>query len=338
VSKEETEGRFNFPDEADESEDEELLGPVEAESKEDDDTDGGITLTGVGLFPGTDLSADQAREVMAGSLCRVIVVAGMPKSGKTTLMATLYELFQRGPFAGYHFAGSRTQLGFDERCHRGRTASLRDEEDMERTLPGDVGYVHLAVRAEGGEQPVRHLLFTDISGETFRDEVRNSSSGTRALEMLRRADHFVLLIDAEELASPARRQKALADARMVLESCAHEGMIGPRTHVQVAYARWDLVPAAETAEDGRLRTFLERVVEPRLRAFEDRVASLSMGPLAARPTSGDLELGHGVDTLLQAWVELSSLLRAAERQEPHPQEHDREMIRFQWREARAGTQ
>jgi hypothetical protein len=125
---------------------------------------------------------------------------------------------------------------------------------------------------------------------------------------------------------------------MILESCAQEGMIGPRTHVQVAYARWDLVPAAETAEDGRLRTFLERVGEPRLRAFEDRLASLSMGPLAARPTRGDLELGHGVDTLLQAWVEQSALLRSAERQEPKPQEHDREMIRFQWREARAGTE
>lgn len=335
MSEQEAEGRFNFPDDTDDSEDKELPRRDEEDGEgRDDHPDGGTPLAGVALFAGTDLSAEQARAVMAGSLCRVVVVAGMPKSGKTTLMATLYELFQMGPFAGYHFAGSRTQLAFEERCHRGRTASQRNEEDMERTLPGEVSYLHLALRTAGGDQPIRHILFTDISGETFRDEVRNSASGTQALEVLRRADHFVLLIDAAELANPARRQKAIADARMVLESCVQEGMIGPRTHVQVAYARWDLVPAAEIAQDGRLRTFLQRVVEPRLRAFEDQVASLSIDPLAARPTGGELELGYGVGKLLEAWVEWSALLRRPERQEPTMGAHDREIVRFRWREMR----
>lgn len=337
MSEQGVEGRFNFPDDADDREDDALPdGGEEGADGGDDDSDNRTLPTGVAVFPGTDLSADLARAVMAGSLCRVVVVAGMPKSGKTTLMATLYELFQSGPFAGYNFAGSRTQLGFDERCHRGRTASQRKEEDMERTLPGEVGYLHLALRTERGDQPIRHLLFTDISGETFRDEVRNSASATRALEVLRRADHFVLLIDAAELTNPARRQKAIADARMVLESCAQEDMIGPRTHVQVAYARWDLVPADDTAEGVRLRSFLERVVEPVLRAFQGRVASISTDQLAARPTSDVLELGHGVGKLLQTWVEQSALLRRPERQETVPQAHDREIIRLQWRDTRAG--
>lgn len=341
MSESEAEGRFNFPDDLDDSEDPEdegLLVPQgEGRQGGDDKPDLEEPLAGISLFSGTDMSAEQARDIMAGSLCRVVVVAGMPDSGKTTLLATLYELFQSGPFAGYHFAGSRTQLGFDERCHRGRTASHRAEEDMERTLPGAVGYLHVALRKTSGDQPIRHVLFTDISGETFRDEVRNSASATQALEVLRRADHFVLLIDAAELANPARRQRAVADSRMVLESCVQEGMIGPRTHVEVAYARWDLVPVTETAEGGRLAVFLARVVEPSLSVVEGRVASLTVAPMAARPTSGDLPLGYGVEKLLQAWVERSSLLRSAQRQEFVPDQHDREMIRFQERQVRVGN-
>jgi hypothetical protein len=325
-------GRFDFPDELDDTEDEDQPGPGQSErGGEDDDGITSAQLTGVSLFPGTDLSSEQARAIMAGSRCRVVVVAGMPRSGKTTLMAALYELFQRGPFAGYHFAGSRTQLGFDERCHRGRTASRRHEEDMERTLPGEVGFLHLAVRVEDGTQQTQHLLFTDISGETFRDDVRNSTLGTRALEVLRRADHFLLLIDAAALADLAQRQKALADARIIFESCLQEGMIGPRTHVQVAYARWDLTPKAGTPEEMQLRTFVERVVEPKFCAFKPRVASLSITPIAARPTGERLYLGYGVDALLNQWVEHTSLLRLPVPQVAIKEEHDREMIRLQWR-------
>lgn len=325
MSEQDPSSKFDFPDETEEEETETESG--EAESGESAEPEEAIPE--IALFRGTDLDADEARAVMAGSLCRVIVLAGMPDAGKTTLLATLYELFLRGPFAGYLFAGSRTQLGFDERCHKARTASKRTVPDTERTLPTEVSYLHLALRDEALQQPARHILFTDISGETFRDQVRNSSLETQALGAMRRADHFVLLIDAEQLGNPASRHRAITDARLILRSCIETGMIGMSTHVEIVYSRWDRAAADETA--AAMAQFLASF-EASVGEWGAALATLTFHRLAARPPSGPLPVGHGVEPLLRCWIEVSERERAPRPYRATPQAGDREMTRFLWRE------
>lgn len=317
---------FDFPDDPLDGTEEEASDEVEVDrggSAED------VAAPGIALFRGTDLNADEARMVMAGSLCQMIVLAGMPDAGKTTLLATLYELFLRGPFAGYLFAASRTQLGFDERCHKARMASQRITPDTERTMPSAVGYLHVAVREESLENPIRHLLITDISGETFRDQVRNSTADTQALGVLRRADHFALLIDAEQLAKLSARQRTVTDARLVLRSCIESGMVGMSTHVQIVYSRWDVVATGEAT--GAIEKFLVPF-ESSLREWETSVAGLTFHTLASRPTSKRLPIGYGVEPLLRAWTEVTERARAPGSHHPTPLAEDREITRFLWRE------
>jgi hypothetical protein len=85
-------------------------------------------------LPGTDeFTLMSASEITVAHLTRVIVVAGEADSGKTTLLASLIDRFQRGPFSDYRFAGCKTLMGFEQRCHLARLKSGGTIPDTDRT-------------------------------------------------------------------------------------------------------------------------------------------------------------------------------------------------------------
>lgn len=306
-----------------------LPGPADAGPSDIDAADGtNSTPRMVPLFSGTELDADEVRLMMAGSLARVIVVAGMPAVGKTTLLATLYQLFHAGPVDGYLFAGSRTQLAFEERCHTARSASKRSSPETERTRPMmDVHYLHLSVRDEQLVKDRTNILITDISGEIFRDAVRNSAAGAESLPVLKRADHFVLLLDTEQLASAAERQRAFADGRQVLRSCIEAGMIGVRTRVQVVFSRWD--KANQELVPGSTKEYITRIEAQFTALFAAHLGALSFHRVAARPAAeSTLSAGYGVGDLLRTWAENSGLDQKPARLRPAGVPEDREALRF----------
>src|SRR5437763_1629473 len=55
----------------------------------------------VDLPDGLDLTTTTASQIARGRLTRVIVITGDQDSGKTTLVSSLFDRFQEGPFAGY---------------------------------------------------------------------------------------------------------------------------------------------------------------------------------------------------------------------------------------------
>jgi hypothetical protein len=149
---------------------------------------------------GRDLNPAEAFCVSGRRPTKVIVLAGAVSSGKTTLVTSIYEKFQEGPFVNFSFAGSSTLPGFEERSHRGRMASEAEEPDTERTkLKTEQQFLHLAVR-NNTTQAARDLLITDVSGEKFR-LARDFAEECKKLVILKRADVFALLIDGGRLAS-----------------------------------------------------------------------------------------------------------------------------------------
>ena len=249
---------------------------------------------------GEALTAEEALTITRSAPTRVIVVAGPAGSGKTTLVASLYERFHDGPLAGYLFAGSRTLVGFERRCHLSRRASSRETPDTERTsqAASDV-LLHLKVRAELGGPRV-DMLFTDIYGEAFR-QAADSTDEAEQLTVLRRADHVALLLDGAKLASPTQRQEPYSQADALLASCLEVGVLGPDSQVQM------LVTKADKLRSGpRVETNLAFVadrwawLEGR---YRNRLASLEHFEIAARPESpSHLRSAHGLDTLFPLWV------------------------------------
>src|SRR3989304_7885544 len=162
---------------------------------------------------GLCLDLSSSNNVVADAPTQLIILAGASESGKTTLLASIYEKFSEGGLADFYFAGSRTLPGFEQRCHLARIASGRPVADTERTKANDrIELLHLRVAKKRMKTSHTNLLFTDISGETFRI-IKDSTDECKKYHILMRADHFVVLIDGAQLISLTKRQKAYYDCR-----------------------------------------------------------------------------------------------------------------------------
>lgn len=252
----------------------------------------------IDVSPGKELDDSGAAKLQSARLVRLIVVAGPPGAGKTTLVTSLYELFQKKPVGKIAFAGSSTLPAFERRCHISRTASERSVPDTERTPYGEVRYLHLRVGAEDLRHNPLDLLFTDVSGESF-ERARDSISECRQLGFLKMTDHFLLLMDCEKLIDRVKRWDAANDSMTLLQSCLDSGMLSNHCLVNVLWTKYDLV---EAAGDGTHDTFFQKIRDEFKKKFEARVGRLTFTKVAARPMGVDsLEFGYGIPELLKEW-------------------------------------
>ena len=292
----------------------------------------------VSLPSGEALRLSAAAAVTIASSARVIAVLGEQDSGKTTLLASLWECFLRGPYEGMLFAGSQTQPAFDRRCFDARVESGRASADTERTelRQDDDQYVlHLAVRGAtvldahpSKRPPVQHLLFPDRSGEDLR-EARQSSAVAKTFPLVPRADHIVFLADGKRLADPALRHEAVANVRTLFRRLLEAGMIGGSfVHVVVTkndlLTRDDVDPGAEAY----VESFLSRMTVD----FGDVVRELMTYRVAARPEDS-AEIAVGIGPLFRRWVDDSPYAERSERP-PHIdlQPGDRHAVRWAYRQ------
>lgn len=255
----------------------------------------------IDLPTGKELDEIAAQKLRVSRPVRLVVVAGSVGCGKTTLLTSLYELFQWGSVSGYSFAGSNTLPAFERRCYFSRIASERSEPDTERTPFGEVRYLHLRIRPEDLSQEI-DFLFTDVSGETF-ERARDSTTECQRLTFLRQADHFLLLLDSEKLIVKERRWEVAHDSVTLLRSCLDSGMLEASCLVNVLWTKVDYLEAASGVEHSRFLSQLEGEIKTDLGS---RIGYLSFSRVAARPTRvNGLTFGHGLPELLKYWASAS---------------------------------
>jgi|SRR5579859_134009 len=253
----------------------------------------------IDLPSGNGLDDLGAAKLQAAQLVRLIVVAGPVGAGKTTLIATLHDLFQTGKVGDYAFAWSTTLPAFEERCHLSRIASERAVPETERTKFDELRrYLHVQI---AGPELLENLdfLFIDVSGEVF-ERARDSIAECQRLHFLKMADHFLLLIDCKKIIDRKKRNQVVNEATMLLRSCLDSGMLAASCFVNVLWMKYDYVAATG---DGEHASFLEKATQEFQKQFGSRVGKLSFRKVAARPLGVEgLEFGHGVPELLQEWA------------------------------------
>lgn len=258
------------------------------------------------IHSAAELSETDTAPIMRSTLARILVMAGPADSGKTTILTSLYELFQAGPFAELQFGGSRSLHAFERRCHMSRIASERDAPETERTkLSYDIEYLHLRLRpmAEGSRALV--FLMTDLPGERFR-LARDSEEECKKLSVLKRADHVAVLLDGQKLADLRTRTQAFQDTRALIRSFVDAEMIDHRTMLQIVFSKWDLVENATEIDD--VKKFVDSSEKKLTNEFGDRVGDVSAFRIAARPETTVLPFGFGLDGLLSHWASHSLIL------------------------------
>jgi hypothetical protein len=254
------------------------------------------------LPAGTELNEAQAQTMATGRPVRLIVIAGAADCGKTTLLTSLYELFQSGPVKGNQFADCDTLPAFEKRCHLSRVDSENEEPETART-PYDgphPEYVH--VKIQDGTEGASHIdfLFTDVSGEMF-EHARNSTDECKKLTFLRRASHFLVFLDCEKAVQLERRWGMVQDAKSLLQSCLDSDMLESTCFVTVIWAKCDYFEAAR--EKVPINEFVKHVEDEFKAAFGNRIPNFKFHRTAARPTRfPNLRMGYGVKELLKDWI------------------------------------
>lgn len=247
------------------------------------------------MYEGGVLRLDESSELANAFPARVVLMMGEQDAGKTTLLAEVHHAYLKAPFAGFIFAGSRTLIGFEQRCFLSRLESGQPEEDTERTKSSDIRLLHMALAPEATPDIHTHLLFTDVSGERFRD-IRSSVEEAKELApLVRRANDIVLLIDGDRLTVAKTQMATQSNAAVLLRCLLEAGGLGDESSLHVVVSKWDFV-VARGAQDTAEK--LEQTI---------RKATRSLVPhfhrVAARVTNQvDVAPGFGLDGLVKAWM------------------------------------
>ncbi len=243
------------------------------------------------------LSIQEAAAIMGAAVTRLVVLGGPFRSGKTTLLVSIYEAFHEGVFAERLFGWSSTLRGFEEICHLGRVTSGLTEPDTARTsrLLGKQIY-HLRTRAMS-DRKQQDVALTDLSGEVY-ESVRAHSDASAELALLRRADHFALLLDGAKLVAPEKRHTTTDEAMTIARGLTEVGLLSARTHVQIVFSKWDII---EAADDGPgVAAYVEHVEAEARGRFGSTFASLTFHKTIARDPRGT-RTPRGLDTLFAQW-------------------------------------
>ena len=203
-----------------------------------------------------EMSAEEADAFLRMRRAQVIALVGGNDVGKTTLLASLYELAQRNLLRECWFAGSETLRAFEERCFLSRSASGRPEPDTERTSrQSKLKLLHIRFIVDAASVD---LVLSDRAGESYVTDMLDAPQTSLEMPELSRSDCMSLLVDGKELATPDRRQLQIARVRRLWMSLLQTGIVRERLAVQVVFTKLDILQGSPEKDAG-LSAFAELV-------------------------------------------------------------------------------
>jgi len=251
------------------------------------------------LFSGDYLALDEIKIITHKFSYKLITILGNPNCGKTTLLATLYDLFQVGPFYEFMFSGSLTQIGFEKSCHSSRLPSGNDIPDTDRTSSQTFQYAHLALKKKDAlNKKAINLLISNISGERYMDALERSQS-MKEFSFIKKSDFLIIMIDGSKIANLKERSGELFNTNAFIQKAIEEGVFDKQTDLKIILSKWDLLQTDTTFN------FSETIEEPINKKFQNRVNSIAFTKIASRPLKQDedVKLAFGIHDLLIEWCE-----------------------------------
>lgn len=272
---------------------------AEAEESENEEVDNSVVIptqsNKISLFRGTELSLTDMKYITHRYKCDLVVILGDLDCGKTTLLATIFDMFQIGGFKKYIFAGSLTQKGFEIRSHLSRVESGATVADTERTKALEFRLLHIAIQNEQGL--LKHFLLSDISGETIKLARSSSTAMKEQLGAVKLADHVIYVIDGQKL-STRHRIATIMDAELFIQSCIDNGIFSRETILNILISKWDLLSKTDFDIDSTVVTKLNQ-------RFAQSLKGINYKKIASRPhdeSEEEVNLGFGVEDLIDDFM------------------------------------
>jgi hypothetical protein len=251
---------------------------------------------GMLLPSGELLTVGDANEVLRRGGSRVIAIVGPKEAGKTTLIASIFELFLRDAIGPYRFSSSRTLYAFERSCHPSRAISQNVVPKTERTLLTDVHFYHLATRKGGA--PVVDMLLADRNGEDFRTATDDPSTASGFAEIAR-ADTITFLVDGSQLLAVTTRSSIASEVVAIAQALIDAEAIVGRPRVAIVLTKVDLIE--RSADRERTMRDFRNLVTRFENLYGEAFREIKSFEIAACPADTSLSLGHGVPKLLDYW-------------------------------------
>lgn len=281
------------------------------------------TVSGVTLSSGDMLTASGASAVLRTGDNRVVAMIGPKGAGKTTLIASVYELFQVGPVGKCRFTSCDTLYAFERACHHSRAVSLRQKPATERTLVKGVHFYHLGMRV-GEAAPVLDLILADRAGEEYREATDDVAAAGRFPEIVR-ADVITMLVDGAGLLQLTTRHEVLSETVMIMQALLDGGSVVGRPKLAVVLTKNDEV--IESQDRQRAEQDFDVLLSRIEARFADKLGTICGFKVAACPANDKTPRGDGVPLLLDFWRE--PVVRAAQVETPPTVVPSRFMSRIQ---------
>lgn len=268
------------------------------------------------------LTPADTRELMADRYCHLVGILGVPDSGKTAALVSLFLLLSSAKLKGFKFSDSRSLMAFNEISqgarHWSETGDVPEELTVHTTLADDrsAGFLHLRLEGTNHASPL-DLLLPDLPGE-WSTALMDHSLADR-LAFFARADVVWVMVDGRQLAEPETRKWTIHRAKLLLQRLA--GIVSKATRVSLVVTHRD-------------------EAEPPLASLKEIVdegsnfgLSIEVCPIASFAKKGSIAPGTGI-------AELVAQLREATPPQPSfwpedSQGETRAMLRFRQPEARA---
>jgi hypothetical protein len=250
---------------------------------------------------GEKLTIPEASRLLNERPARVVFCAGARRSGKTTFLARLGEMFRDGSCSRYRFAGSLTLCAFERASWLATVASGAGRPDTRRTFRGENDtFLHLYIRPADNEARKLDLLISDLAGETFPTAVA-SREFCVGLHSLARADHLVMFLDSARLADRVERHPEWNNAREFLQQVRAVKHQPGDLRVQVVFSRWDYI--TRHPQMAALEKFCKAIEADLIKRFAQSFAALEFWHIAARPDDGTKPTNADIQSLFAYWLE-----------------------------------
>lgn len=229
----------------------------------------------VGQFP---LTLEQAESKLKSQLGKVISFVGPIGVGKTTLISSLYDMFNTHNKLPVRFGGSDTLYAFERICHHSRITSKSTQTNTPRTSVSDgVSFYHLAVKDENDKK--LELLLADRAGEDYTQIVNNIKAEI-SCEEIKRSDLVFFLVDASLLGSLETRHQARRATVKLIKAIVEKGALGKNTKTCLLLTKHDLIEGEDkkeilNSEANKIKTEVSHLLH----------SELAIIPISARPST-----------------------------------------------------
>lgn len=250
------------------------------------------------LYHGHELSLGEVATVTNKYLSSLVIILGDQDSGKTTLLSTIYDVFQIGQFKRYLFASSLTQKGFEIRSHLSRMVSGGNVSDTERTKVAEFRILHLGIRCKE-RNITKHFLLSDVSGETIKAARSSGSKMKEQLKIAKLADYLIYIVDGEKL-SGEEKSTTILNTELFIQSAISNKIFDKSTDLKIVISKWDILKQNDAEHT------LEILKERLNKKFSNVLGNIEYKILASRPSDNCdvFPLGFGVEDILDDLMNL----------------------------------